>query len=330
MRRLKELVHDETGISPEHQRLLYGAKQMEDDKRLGDYPPLGNGASILLVLRLPGGGNMFSSSNERDNDNSAPQGNDDAARSRSERHSVIDKSIPRSDEDCMISLVSGESVRMPCEHPITPDALLDYCWSEIASLKYEIKCPLCSSEWSLDVIKRYGGTSDVELRQLEEGIARNACRRDPKIQKCPFCGVFCERQNSSVNSVICILCSKNGENKVFCWRCLRPWNNPSMTAVSCGNAQCEVNRDKLKQLEESPMVVVGYLKERKQIYKLRACPGCATLIEHDGGCKQMTCKKCKTEFCFICLCQRDSCGRWQCGFYNSPCELAPIQEVLPQ
>ena len=320
MRRLKELVQEETGIEPEHQRLLYGPKQMEDGKRLCDYPPLGNGASILLVLRLPGGGNWTSSQS----DSNSPQPPNANASSRLAK---IDVSVPRSSEECMISL-ERDCVRMPCGHSINPDALMDYCWSEIESVKYEIKCPLCEKEWPLDVIKRYGGPSDNEMTELEKGLANNACRKNPNIQKCPFCGVFCERQNTSANSVICIVCSKKGsENKVFCWLCLRPWKNPSMTAAACGNAQCEVNREKLNRLKESPMVGVSFFPERK-IYKLRACPGCATVIEFKSGCKQMACAKCGTQFCFICLRKR-VCGCWQCGSYDTHCELAPIQQILP-
>ena len=217
---------------------------------------------------------------------------------------------------------------MPCGHSISPDALMDYCWNEIARAKYEIKCSLCEKEWPLDVIKRYGGPSDDEMAELEKGLANNACRKNPDIQKCPFCGVFCVRQNTSANSVTCIVCSKKGsENKVFCWLCLQPWKNQSMTAASCGNAHCKVNKDKLDRLKESPMVDVSFFPGRK-IYKLRACPACATVIEFISGCKQMACAMCGTQFCFICL-RKCVSGSWQCGSYNTRCELAPIQQILP-
>ena len=33
---------------------------------------------------------------------------------------------------------------------------------------------------------------------------------------------------------------------------------------------------------------------------LRDCPGCGRTIEKNGGCNHMTCRACKTEFCWIC------------------------------
>ena len=382
---MKDLVREETGIAPEHQRLLYGAKQLEDGKRLCDYPPLGNGASILLVLRLPGGGGLLSRSRDDDYSRSAPPATNDesmrnvdisirnedrhisedaissssddtslsnslaSSRSTSPDHlrteedsstpqtnddntlttRNIDKSIPRSSEDCMITLTPDNSLLTPCKHSISPDGLMDYCWDEISTnIKHEIKCPLCSTEWSLEMIKRYGGASDTEMTQLELGLARNACKNDPTIRKCPFCDVYCERQNTSANHVRCISCARKpgGGNKVFCWLCLKPWKN-DFWAADCGNEDCNVNKRKLERLKESPMTTVTFFPGKK-IYKLRACPNCGVLIEHKSGCKQMTCAKCTIEFCFICLRKRVG-GSWSCGIYDTPCALAPIQTDIP-
>ena len=374
MKALKDLVYEETGIEPEHQRLLYGAKQMEDAKRLRDYPPLGNGASILLVLRLPGGGNLFSSSNNssqrthstavirerqpapspattmsprkspdpetsdgfQDEDEVSFSESDDAIGSLDDGGPTISsivnrkipESLPRCDEDCMIMLTSSDTLRMPCGHPMCPDGLMEYCWSEIKAKKFEIKCPLCATEWPLEILKLYGCASEVEMKELATGLARCLCLKDPDTQQCPFCGVFCTRMNTSSNNVNCVQCSrKAGKAREFCWICLQPWGAPS-SAQQCGNRECDVVRNKLKRLQESPMTGVTFFPG-KQIYKLRACPNCGTIIEHKGGCKEMNCKVCHTDFCFICLRQR-VCNKLPCGIYNTPCELAPIQKVLPE
>ena len=62
---------------------------------------------------------------------------------------------------------------------------------------------------------------------------------------------------------------------------------------------------------------------------IRLCPNCGTPIEHTGGCKQMTCRPCQTDFCFICLRIKTS-GSWQCGSYNTKCAVAPIQTSVPK
>ena len=55
MSEFKKMVQKKVGISQDEQRLIYGGKQMEDDKTLSDYPTLDDGATVFLVLRLPGG-----------------------------------------------------------------------------------------------------------------------------------------------------------------------------------------------------------------------------------------------------------------------------------
>ncbi|KAK4240030.1 ubiquitin [Achaetomium macrosporum] len=52
--KIKELVEEKEGIPPAQQRLIYGGKQMVDDKTADDYQ-LEGGATLHLVLALRGG-----------------------------------------------------------------------------------------------------------------------------------------------------------------------------------------------------------------------------------------------------------------------------------
>ncbi|OJJ50480.1 hypothetical protein ASPZODRAFT_11351 [Penicilliopsis zonata CBS 506.65] len=52
--RIKERVEEKEGIPPVQQRLIYGGKQMADDKTAADYK-LEGGATLHLVLALRGG-----------------------------------------------------------------------------------------------------------------------------------------------------------------------------------------------------------------------------------------------------------------------------------
>lgn len=51
---LKELVQEKTNIFVENQRLIYGGKQLEDDKVISDYNIVAE-ATLHLVFRLLGG-----------------------------------------------------------------------------------------------------------------------------------------------------------------------------------------------------------------------------------------------------------------------------------
>ncbi|KAF2711315.1 ubiquitin-like protein 1 [Pleomassaria siparia CBS 279.74] len=51
---IKKLVEQQEGIPPAQQRLIYGGKQMVDDKKASEYN-LEGGATLHLVLALRGG-----------------------------------------------------------------------------------------------------------------------------------------------------------------------------------------------------------------------------------------------------------------------------------
>jgi LSD1 subclass zinc finger protein len=49
----------------------------------------------------------------------------------------------------------------------------------------------------------------------------------------------------------------------------------------------------------------------------RNCPTCRSLIEHNQGCKHISCLFCKTSFCWVCMGVQK--GAWMCGAYNNYC-----------
>ncbi|KAJ8306769.1 hypothetical protein KUTeg_015681 [Tegillarca granosa] len=54
---------------------------------------------------------------------------------------------------------------------------------------------------------------------------------------------------------------------------------------------------------------------------IRMCPMCSTFLEHDAGCKHITCN-CGYQFCFVCL------QTWETGCdHFTNCNVAPIQNL---
>ena len=243
-----------TGIDPDSQRLIYGGKQMEDDQSLQQYPTLKNGATIFLVLRLPGGFNTPT------------------------RH--INPTLRRSKEPCMITYEQDcpdfPVFVMPCSHSMSPDGLMDYCWSEIGSRHSEILCPLCNTEWTIDVTCKYGCATMTEIHELEAGLSHNYCLSSQEVLECPSCSSFCERKNHTKLCVECIICTKKkGKIFYFCWQCLSKWESfPGDD--KCGNTHCG-DPGLTKQLQDAQMVKPLGLKV--EVPNLRACPSCGSLIE---------------------------------------------------
>lgn len=278
---------------------------MEDGKPLTTYKTLGPRSTVFLVLRLPGGSSTASPF-------------DLSVRRNPPRH------IPRSGETCYICFENDEVLLMPCDkvrHSMCTGCLIEYAWEESKN-KSKICCSLCGSEWGLDVIKEYSQASDEELDLLAETLSLTMIRRDSNISNCPGCDSYCEQKDAKRSRVHCRYCAQQGKkNPDFCWHCRQDWQSSSND--ECGNAECNA-AGILAQIQAAPMAeVIGV-----RCPSIRLCPKCGTAIEHKSGCKHMTCKTCKADFCFLCL--RIRSGRsWQCGSYNTKCTVAPVQTCVP-
>ena len=114
----------------------------------------------------------------------------------------------------------------------------------------------------------------------------------------------------------------------FCWYCLRKWNDAGNYQF-CGNGDCK--RVDIEQLRNSPKKEFKDKNSKAfSVPAFRACPGCFTVIEHESGCNEMKCKKCKTAFCFICL-RKTQDGSLVCNgrtYTTITCTPAPIQTKL--
>ena len=310
------LVQAKTGIPPDEQRLIHGGKQLEEGNDLVDYPKLGPNSTLYLVLRLPGGSTLVSLA-ERD----TPRGPD--LESSDDVPCMICFTHPNDDnryDARRLPLV------MPCRggHSVMhPHCFIQYCQNEIFDNKKEaVCCPQCQNEWSLDVIEKYGVATKEEIEVFSDGLSVNVIRNDPNVSECPGCLSYCQRKNKADIRVRCRMCAKQGKSSEFCWYCKQNWSSSDST--KCGNLDCNA-AGILEQINAAPeKEVIGVLCP-----SMRLCPDCGAPIEHKSACKQMTCKICQCQFCFICLRQRRG-GSWQCGSYNTKCIPAPRQNTVPK
>ncbi|XP_066282987.1 uncharacterized protein [Branchiostoma lanceolatum] len=209
--------------------------------------------------------------------------------------------------------------KMSCGHAITPETLTTYCESLLSAGKYVFMCPYigpsggyCGKEWPHLEVRRLAVLTAEEKKQFETKISDNylhkargwASRSAPMV--CPLC--------SASDAVV---------EFHFCWRCLHKWVGGGIE--KCGNDNCSGEDPRLKILRDC---------KRKTIVGVAACPAvraclkCGMLIEHEKACKHMACV-CGQKFCFICLTKPTLNGSYQCGLYNSPCEVADVQKTIP-
>ena len=202
-------------------------------------------------------------------------------------------------ECCVCSDVDG-GLEMKCGHLVCPDDVLDNAWQLIKTKKHQIHCPSCTSIIDFDDIIKFGLPSEEEKQFLMTALSVNFCSSQD-IQQCLICKSYCQRQRTDSPQVTCLVCTQNtGTSYLFCWYCLHSWENAPTNTQICGNVGC--NTHKVTQLQASPLIeLMDQHGKKVTIPKLRACPGCNTLIEYKDKCNAMTCEYCRYLFCFICL-----------------------------
>lgn len=290
------MVATKTGLSVEHQRLIYAGKQLQDGIALSEYM-IHDQVTLHLVQCLLGGAKPFKAV---------------------DRH--LPDHLPKTGEPCTLCYETP-SLQMPCRHSYCSDCVSVHAWNEAsqtAKLRSEVRCCLCSTEWSFKVLMDYGAMTQEEVQLLSECLSNNYLLDKEKYIQCPGCDCYCERNDKKNPRVRCHFCKNKGE---FCWHCKKSWKSDG-SATKCSNCN---DADVLKQIQEAPQKeVIGVLCP-----SLRLCPGCGVATKHMERCKQMRCELCDLEFCFICLRGKQG-GSWGCGSFNTKCSPAPVQGIVPK
>ncbi|KAH0538523.1 hypothetical protein FGG08_004910 [Glutinoglossum americanum] len=102
----------------------------------------------------------------------------------------------------------------------------------------------------------------------------------PNCEYAVECGIKKRQLNQIVPSVQCT-CSHS-----FCFGCTLNEHQPT---------PCSLVKKWLKKCEDDSETANWISANTKE------CPECGSTIEKNGGCNHMTCRKCKHEFCWICM-----------------------------
>ena len=159
--------------------MVFGGKELENDKELTAYPALQSMSTLYLVMRLPGGASYSTFS--------------------------VRNRISQDQKCCSVCYDTQTSLKMPCDHYFCPSCVVQYSRNEAnrKEKKTEIKCFKCGTEWDLSVIQRYGSLSENEIDALANKLSENFIYSSREIRNCPGCGNFCQRKDKSKTRVYC-------------------------------------------------------------------------------------------------------------------------------
>lgn len=217
---------------------------------------------------------------------------------------------------------------MSCGHAVSPQSLTAWCRSLLDQGQYKFHCPAithgtqkCGAEWPYLEVRKLAVLSDAEQVHFEENMALLAAIEYCEFKSCPSCESYVERADLSNLCVKCTICTAVKQRIfLFCWQCLREWKGPAGHALRCSYEDC-VHPD-IHKLEQCQNMRLPYVHNVE-------CPAIrALLLEHNGfACKNLLCKRCKVEFCFLCLKLKRVCNPVS-GPYEV-CSVVACQTEIP-
>jgi len=186
---------------------------------------------------------------------------------------------------CLQTLPMEETYALDCGHRFCLP-----CWKGWFGAAYDkgadcifTNCPHyeCKEIVSQDFFTRHI-TKDQRVR-VEEWMTNAFVKLNARIKWCPRngCDKAVEYGKTGMKTVTCE-CGYQ-----FCFGCGNEAHEP---------APCKAVVEWLKK--DNSLIL--WLRENRKAKDVKNCTGCHEIIEKNQGCKHMTCRNCKHEFCWLC------------------------------
>ncbi|RPD54443.1 RING-5 domain-containing protein [Lentinus tigrinus ALCF2SS1-7] len=189
-----------------------------------------------------------------------------------------------------------EFMALICEHKFCAS-----CWKEYITSKVrtEAECTItCMAEdcniVALDpFVQKALGDDKETWERYQELLVRQFVSCIPHLKFCPYPSctytVSCPAAatKSSLVTIVPIVTCGASNTHVFCFGC--PIDSDHRPVV------CAVAKMWLQKCRDDSETANWIKSNTKE------CSKCQSTIEKNGGCNHMTCKKCKYEFCWVCM-----------------------------
>jgi len=183
-----------------------------------------------------------------------------------------------------------ETYAMKCDHRYCVNCYRQYIESKVKDEgeAARIQCPAekCSRIVDAKSVKLL--VPPEIYQRYEELLNRTYVDDKPNLRWCPApdcdyavdCAVKQSQLHLTIPTVTC------GHDHRFCFGCSLSDHQP---------CPCILVRKWLKKCEDDSETANWISAHTKE------CPKCVSTIEKNGGCNHMTCRKCKHEFCWVCM-----------------------------
>ncbi|CAD8050632.1 unnamed protein product [Paramecium sonneborni] len=162
----------------------------------------------------------------------------------------------------------GDNFELGCKHKFCRKCLEQYLNLKIdEGIVMQINCPICYYEIQYEEVVQ--NIQQNELDKYAKFRTQSFAEKDPTVRHCPNkqCELYVQldTKRCQCGQEICIDCGNQYH----------------------GMSSCD-------ELMDSIFV----LDSRQE--KIQRCPKCKIIVQKEGGCNHMTCKRCQYQFCWIC------------------------------
>ncbi|KII92201.1 hypothetical protein PLICRDRAFT_36992 [Plicaturopsis crispa FD-325 SS-3] len=189
-----------------------------------------------------------------------------------------------------------ETLSLSCDHLFCTGCWEAYVTSKVREEgEHAIRCMAegCSIVAPDNVVQGILKDDPATWDRFHELILRHFVASNPNLKYCPYPSctytVSCPTaasKSSLITMVPTVTCGASATHK-FCFGC--PIDGDHRPVI------CSVAKMWLKKCRDDSETANWIKSNTKE------CTKCQSTIEKNGGCNHMTCKKCKHEFCWVCM-----------------------------
>ncbi|CAK70958.1 unnamed protein product (macronuclear) [Paramecium tetraurelia] len=162
----------------------------------------------------------------------------------------------------------GDNFDLECKHRFCRNCLEQYLNVKIdEGIVMHIRCPSCSYTISYEEVVQI--IQKLKLAKFEKFRTQYKGENNPSMRHCP---------NKSCDLYVLLDTDRCICGQEICKDC----GNESHGFSSCNKLMDEI----------------FVLDSRQE--KIQRCPKCKIIVQKEGGCNHMTCKRCQYQFCWIC------------------------------
>lgn len=190
---------------------------------------------------------------------------------------------------CFLPCSSTAMTGLECGHEFCSSCWARYLTTKIMDegMGQTISCAALGCDILVDDESIVKLISDPKVKLKYQQLITNSfveCNRLLHWCPTPDCGHVIKASQFDVKPVTCVC------GHTFCFACGENWHDP---------VHCKWLKKWIKKCDDDSETSNWIAANTRE------CPKCHATIEKDGGCNHMVCKRCKSDFCWVCL------GPWE-------------------